>query len=768
MALDVMLPLDLEAATDVSTYRHDDALAELESILTERSGGLSAIELRGDRWSGKTTLLKDFALTAAKAGWPVAAGSASTSRIPFAALIDAFDGPLGGLADTSPALRGPGGDYGLAEIFPSLGPASASGPRSLGGTYGVFRGVRQLIETLGAPCGFVLLMDDMHWADPGSLDLLRHLLRHPPENRLVLVVAHRPRQGDKVLSGLINTAAGSGVVRRIALGPLREREALDLLPDDLSGSGCARLLRESEGNPGLLVALNTARAAGRSSEGSACLPPNLLTACLRDFRVLSTAARLVAQSAAVLGEPFEPDELRYVARVDEAELWSAIDELVGEDLFRSERASSRLRFANRLLRQTAYQAAGPGWLMGAHARALEFLMERGKSSGLLAPHVAYTASIGDETGALLLLGAAAESIWTNPLRAASWVRTAVELRSGSHRSEQASELLLRGKAEVLAGLCRTALATFDGLTMADGVNPRARADGIAWQALARHHLGEPEQARADLDAAITALPAKAMCTDAEWNLRRARLLIHLETRTPALAEDVAALGRCLPDLPGGRAADMSALLAAALRTDRPADARLHQAAAARGFDRLTDDELPPFLDGYYWLARVEQAAGGIETPAARCERGLRVSESCGLYLAMPRFAMALSELQLCLGDTAGAARHATFAAAAAAGIEGDRASLPGLRQADRPGTSGRAAVPMEHAQADEARLKLDLLSGRELQIAFLVSDGHTNEQIARKLDLSPKTVETYLVRIRKKLVVACRAEIATIVGRSGR
>jgi DNA-binding NarL/FixJ family response regulator len=65
-----------------------------------------------------------------------------------------------------------------------------------------------------------------------------------------------------------------------------------------------------------------------------------------------------------------------------------------------------------------------------------------------------------------------------------------------------------------------------------------------------------------------------------------------------------------------------------------------------------------------------------------------------------------------------------------------------------------------------ARCDLDSLSGRELQVALLVSDGRTNEQIARRLGLSSKTVETYLARIFKKLVVSCRAEVATMVGRS--
>ncbi|WP_344456158.1 helix-turn-helix transcriptional regulator, partial [Actinocorallia aurantiaca] len=59
------------------------------------------------------------------------------------------------------------------------------------------------------------------------------------------------------------------------------------------------------------------------------------------------------------------------------------------------------------------------------------------------------------------------------------------------------------------------------------------------------------------------------------------------------------------------------------------------------------------------------------------------------------------------------------------------------------------------------------LSRREMQIADLVGEGRTNQQIATALDLSPKTVETYLARIFKKLGIGSRTQIALLVGRAG-
>lgn len=72
------------------------------------------------------------------------------------------------------------------------------------------------------------------------------------------------------------------------------------------------------------------------------------------------------------------------------------------------------------------------------------------------------------------------------------------------------------------------------------------------------------------------------------------------------------------------------------------------------------------------------------------------------------------------------------------------------------------AVPGEQA----SHPALGVLSKREMEIAVLVSVGRTNQQIAHALRLSPKTVETYLTRIFRKLNVCSRSEIATLIGRS--
>jgi DNA-binding CsgD family transcriptional regulator len=85
---------------------------------------------------------------------------------------------------------------------------------------------------------------------------------------------------------------------------------------------------------------------------------------------------------------------------------------------------------------------------------------------------------------------------------------------------------------------------------------------------------------------------------------------------------------------------------------------------------------------------------------------------------------------------------------------------------ERAGTAGWAdrarqelAATGEHARRRDGGAT-DHLTPQELQIALLVSEGHTNREAGAKLFLSPKTIESHLGRIYRKLGVASRVELA--------
>ena len=796
MALAVNFRPDFGPDAEPCPRSRAETLAEFEQMLARDKAAFKVITLSGDRWSGKTTVLQNFAERAIKAGWQVAAGSAMSSQagMAFGAFGEALNELIGSSAPELAPILPPVHARWLAEIFPALEmspqPSDRAGSADM---YKVLNAIGKLIETLCTLGDLVLLLDDMHWADQPTLDLLAHLLRYPPEGSVTVVIAHRPRQSSPELRGLISAATASGVADQVVLAPLRQADALALLPDDFSNSQCTAIMNESGGNPGLLLALASLRIVpGQSVSAPPRLPPGALAACLRDFRALSELGRLVAQSAAILDEPFEPDSLKVVAQIDDAQMWAAVDELVGEDLICSDRCFPRLRFVNPLLRSAAYQSAGYGWLVGARVKAAELLASRGKPTVQVERHVAYASAIGDEASARFLLHAARENLWLDPVQAAFWIRTAADLQPGSTANGGGSQLLL-GKALALAGRLTQALEVLDELA---GRDPNGSGDqlgwaeAVSWRAWVRFLTGQPGQSQDELTAALKTLPPSEQAATAE--LRQRRLALALDGGTQPADDDEAGLSSHLVTTSGMLAAELSALLAAAAGQRRTASARRYAAAAAESFDSVPDDDVTRHLDGLYWLAQAASALGDHEAAIARCERGIRLAEQRQIGTLVPRFAAALATFQLATGDLDGAARHAACARKAAALTGSDHlaaiasaveakvrrakrfaAVLPAGQRASTLGSrSAAACVPAAQEDAaavryrDNAGSDLDSLSGRELQVALLVSDGRTNEQIARRLGLSSKTVETYLARIFKKLVVSCRAEVATMVGRS--
>ena len=89
--------------------------------------------------------------------------------------------------------------------------AATDGATAGGDRYRMHRAVRQLLEALAATKPLVLVLDDLHWADPASLELLGSLLRRPPDAAVLLAVALRPRQLDDALrrSARARTRRGS-------------------------------------------------------------------------------------------------------------------------------------------------------------------------------------------------------------------------------------------------------------------------------------------------------------------------------------------------------------------------------------------------------------------------------------------------------------------------------------------------------------------------------------------------------------------------------
>lgn len=805
---------------------------------------MSVVEIAAERWSGKTALLEDFTRKTAARGWSVASAAAQPGGpvMPFGLLVNALEDLVEHL-DTD-RVEGRGVDHvaRLAALFPALAAAAPDAVTAGAEPFQLYRAMRALLRTLAGDGGLVLALDDVQWADEASLQLLGHLLEHPVDAPFVLVLAHRGRSADRTLNGLIARCADRGGLLRVRPAGLTEEEAISLLPAELSRVQCETLLHESGRSPGLLRAFARLGQVPGVAGWTQPLPASLLAKVLGEFRALSAEAWQVVRAAAVLSEPFDPEDLKEVARVDGTVLWCALDKLVHEELLCPGELPWQWRFCNPLLRVAAYQSAGPGWLLGAHATAAELLSRRLDESaehsraaepapgtdpaqagapdghvlppgpdGLggfplagapepypalpgtdftgpvagrapvsaprhehteLARHLERSAAIRDQSSARVLLDAAARQLWVDPAQAVSWIRTATSFRGSVPMAPR--ERLLLGQALLLAGrpaesltalgpLCDAARAPSD-----DGL----RAEAVYRRAQAHRLLGRPDQAEAEIAAAL-----EEWGTDASGPadmLRHARFEQDLWAgRTPRSVDGAS------PPVPATasralRGRLLAQVAAAAARSARTPDAERRAGAARQPLRSAPDAELAEELEGLYWLGTAESVLG---RPAAACalyERGLRIAESRRLASLVPLFALALGALQLNLGDLTGAARHAACAEAGAAAVGSEDLLSRALQLKEQTagaadGGAGPTGPPGGPGRdPEEPAGSLDELSRRESEVAVLVSAGRTNQQIARVLELSHKTVETYLGRIFQKLQVQSRAEVAAMVGRSDR
>jgi DNA-binding CsgD family transcriptional regulator len=467
--------------------------------------GAVCLELVGEPGIGKTTMLALLSRAAVAHGAQVLDGCASEFEhdLPFGVVIDALDGHLSQVEDRWSRSLGADVAAELVEIFPAL-QSPDSEPLRVGLPSERFRGYRAvgaLLERLAAAQPLVLALDDVHWADSSSVELIGALLRRPPAARVMIALAYRPHQASQRLLRELAVAVSDGVLERIELGPLSQAEADALLAEGTSARDRECLFAESGGNPFYLHQL--ARAPGGRRGGGdlgAGVPLAVAASLFAELESLSSATRRLARAAAVAGDPFDLDLAGHVAELDRVAALAGLDELVAAGLVRAGSGPLRFVFRHPLVRRAVYESAQPGWRIAAHELADAALARRGASATARAHHVERSAGIGDAQAIKVLVAAAAAAIV--PSATAHWLNAAVRLAPDD--GDLQSRLLCRlGEALAAAGLLedsRTALS--EALTRwPTDSDPEGRIGLIVLCASVERLLGRHQEARARLAAA---------------------------------------------------------------------------------------------------------------------------------------------------------------------------------------------------------------------------------------------------------------------------
>jgi DNA-binding CsgD family transcriptional regulator len=751
--------------------------------------------ITGGPWIGKTHLLGALCDEAARRGWTVAHGRAvprpGATSAPFELVVDA-------LADHAERV----GDPALVGLL-------ATPPEAL--QHSALRAVRALLERLAGPSGLLLALDDVHLADQSTVELLDYLVRHPPAGPTLIALAYRPGGP----GGPPDSVAAGGHVWRVELGPIGDGELNRLIPYRLDWSRRRLLRTASGGNPGVLVALADAlldeRWAGADGSGAGTeedlysgVPPVVSEVFGRELRGLRAPAMLAAQAAAVCGDPFTPDLVAAVAECPEPAVRDAFDELVVANLVRPTGTWREFRFRDPVVRSVVYHSGRRGWLSAAHARAAGALADRGGGPVERACHVEQAAVAGDQASARVLVAAARQVCYRAPDRAGRWLRTST-LMSGRGAAADVSALL--GVVKAAGGRLSEGSLLLAPATADDRLPPALGAEVAEWSARVYRLLGRYADARAVLGTGIAELPAEADRTG--LHLELAALADDTADPDPEAPAVAAATGHADPL----RRAQAWALIAAGRAAGGGVAAAAEPIRIAADLVAGADGGSAHRTEALYWLAEAERRSNLLAASIGHFRRALHGDgRAAHGHLCAP-LSVGLGRALLAGGDLEGAAAaadHATDAAreAGAGPMVGAAHVLRGNAFAaagDLPAAVRAVEVAIDDLAARRDRwaswadavlgdvrdvlgevrdstvlaagpvvepagpgqAALSTLSRREVEIARLVSEGCTNQQIASALRLSTKTVETYLSRIFKKLDICSRVQIAHQVGLAG-
>ena len=644
----------------------DRELAELDDALSQvREGTRVAVELVGEPGIGKSRLLAEVRGRAEGRGFLVLEGRAAEFEydIPFSVIVDALNDRAGTLSASVARDLEPDTLQELGSILPSL---AAYAPeheprRQESQRYRVHYAVRALLERLASERPVLLSLDDIHWADAASLEVIAHLVRRF-RGPLLAMFAYRP--GRVRLVPTIESDVRLGSARRIDLAPLTETEAAALLDPTLDPAARDALYRASGGNPFYLGEL--ARSAGEPvGPGPApggddwTVPSTVLAVIEEELGRLTPDRRRILEAAAVAGESFEPRLVSAIAEMEEASVLAAFDALEEQTLIRPASGPRTFRFRHPIMRRAAYDAAPGGWRSAAHARAAAALAEVHASVAEQAHHVALSAAPGDADAIALLLGAARSVAPRAPRTAGRWFLAAARLLP-AEAEDRASLLGRAGALLTSGGSFDEALDALDeALEVVGEEQPGLRATLVARHAEACRRGGRPFVDANRLRRAVAAL--------GDMRDERAldvRLELAMNRYWHAAFTDMHTLAGEVRDVGHDRAGELLVCTAATLSslssgsTGAIDDAEASFGEAWSAFESLRDERFAERIYLAHYIAEAALRLEHADLAMTAVRRGLDVAGATGQEATTRSWWGATVYAMLLKGDVRGADRTA--------------------------------------------------------------------------------------------------------------
>jgi DNA-binding CsgD family transcriptional regulator len=340
-------------------------LGELERALeqTRAASGLTVL-VAGEAGMGKTRLASELARRARAEGFEVLLGRSIDlvgAELPYQPFVEALR-PLGELRRVD-------------------GPAVASRLR-------VFEETLALLTERAGAAPVLLVLEDLHWADTSTLDLVAFLAHNLDDRRVLLLATYR---ADDVSSAgrmrrFADSVRRSGSASLVELGPLEHDDLAALLAARADGPVPAavrdEIVARSQGNPFFAEELLAA-----TREATGVLPHGLRDLLLQRVARLNAPTQSLLRLAAAAGRDVGYPLLCAAAALPEHEMRESLRRAVEHGVLVSEQASGSFRFRHALLAEAIYATILPGEREELHARLADALVRSDAATPAeLAPH----------------------------------------------------------------------------------------------------------------------------------------------------------------------------------------------------------------------------------------------------------------------------------------------------------------------------------------------------------------------------------------------
>jgi DNA-binding CsgD family transcriptional regulator len=520
----------------------------------------------------------------------------------------------------------------------------------------VFDAVRALLVRRAVRSPVVLVLEDLHWADRATRDLLAFLARTLRSGRVALVASYRSDELHRrhplrpLLAELIRLPG----LERIELAPFSRAELAERL-EAIAGAPLppdrvARIYHRSEGNAFYAEQLLAAGAG----DAEAALPPTLAEVVLARVQALSEPAQQVLRVAAVAGRRVSHRLLAQVAGRPEADLEQGLRESADAGVLAADSGSGSYAFRHALLQEAVYADLLPGEQVRLHAAYARLLASA--PEGVAAELAHHCLQSHDLVGALAASVQAAQeaAVVLAPAETLQHLTSALKLWeqvpdpaavTGTDRADltlrTAAAASAVGEHQRAAGLAQ------DAAVLADATADRSRAarayERVGQYLIDTGHLEDALRARAQAVELAPAHPPSRL--RARVTAAMAQALINTGQRDEARrwCDEALVVARAIGS--ADEEADVLITLGMIEQYEDPASARrLYAAARARAADAGNLEIESRALHNLAWF---EYVLGNLAAARAMFDDGAKLAQRSGLGWSWFGTAMRSGQILTC-------------------------------------------------------------------------------------------------------------------------